>query len=162
MYHLVYCSRATAAFSAEQLAALLAQARAFNQRHGLTGVLLYTLDRRFLQVLEGDKHAVRTLYHGHITADPRHAGCRVLSEGPWAQRNFPDWRMGFVTAGGFDAPTAPGRAQVRGLRQLLSLVAPAYPELGHLLQEFVRECDRVDQLAAPAERLTSECLPFHS
>ena len=58
MYHLIYRSQATAAFNAAQLTSLLEQARAFNRRQNLTGLLLCTPDQQFLQVLEGDEQAV--------------------------------------------------------------------------------------------------------
>ena len=97
LHQLIYQSQSLVPFEAPELRALLAQSRRHNGRCGITGVLLYTPDGRFLQVLEGEEHAVRDLYH-HIAQDPRHACCRVLDEGPSAKRSFAHLSMGFRAA----------------------------------------------------------------
>jgi hypothetical protein len=53
LYHLIYESQVTRPFSKPELVNLLQQARQFNEANGITGLLLYTPDGRFLQVLEG-------------------------------------------------------------------------------------------------------------
>ena len=139
MYHLIYRSQATAPLEPAQLTQLRDQARAFNQRHDLTGLLLYSPDHEFLQVLEGEEDAVRALYHQHIAHDPRHRDCFVLSEGPWLHRSFPDWRMGLLTPGHLDAATPPGFLAGSRLRRLLSRLAQAHPGLDQLVREFVAQ-----------------------
>lgn len=93
LYLLVYQSQATVPFEAPELLALQQQAQAHNRAHGITGVLLHTADGRFLQLLEGEAAAVRTLYHHAIVHDPRHRDCHVLAEGPCRARSFPHWSM---------------------------------------------------------------------
>ena len=92
----------------EELAALLRRARAHNQDHRLTGLLLYAADtREFVQVLEGPRDELARLYQ-RIAADPRHHHIFVLHEGLAAGRMFPDWRMAFVPTATQDLSTATG------------------------------------------------------
>ena len=136
LYQLIYQSQALVPFETSDLNALLNQARAFNLEHNITGLLLYTPDGRFLQVLEGEQAIVHHLYYDRIVADPRHFNCRVLADGPCLQRSFSDWSMGFRVADAQD------------LRKLLRNVPadapslnvprpPTRPELLELLLEFV-------------------------
>ena len=136
LYHLVYQSQALVPFEAAELTALLQQSRSHNQRVHITGLLLYSPDGRFLQILEGEDTDVRQLYYQLILSDPRHYQCRVLGEGNCAERSFADWNMGFRIA------------QEKDLHALLendSLNAPTRhgpkptirPELLELLLEFV-------------------------
>ncbi|GAA3975889.1 BLUF domain-containing protein [Hymenobacter antarcticus] len=143
MYHLIYRSQATQPFDASQLTRLLEQARASNLHQDLTGLLLYTPDQQFLQVLEGDEQAVRTLYYEHIMHDPRHDDCFVISEGVWTHRSFPDWKMGFLTDQHTDELTKPGFLEISGLRLVLSLLASNHPGLSRLLLEFVKRYDKI-------------------
>lgn len=145
MYHLIYRSRATATLDASQLTSILEQARAFNRHQNLTGLLVCTPDQQFLQVLEGDERAVRTLYYEHIAADPRHHDCSVLSEGPGMHFSFPNWSMGFLTSEHVDVSTNPGILEISRLHLVLPLLAPSHPGLSlrHLLLDFVKQYERV-------------------
>lgn len=117
LYQLVYQSQSLVPFEKPELLVLLQRARAFNQRHHITGLLLYTPDGRFLQVLEGAKEDVRHLYYERILADPRHFNCQVFGEGPCPARLFADWSMAFRPA------------QAHDLRLLLGCVPPDNPAL---------------------------------
>ena len=97
MFHLVYASSATKAFTKLELQELLQKARNNNVELGLTGMLLYK-DGNFMQVLEGQKEVVRKLANT-IEADDRHTGILVLLQGESEERNFPDWSMGFRDLG---------------------------------------------------------------
>jgi hypothetical protein len=147
LFQIIYQSMSLVPFEGAELTALLQHSQASNRRNGISGVLLYTPDGRFLQVLEGERDAVRALYHERIARDPRHFNCQVLSEGPSPERCFPSWSMGFRTA------------QAQDLRKLLTPVpasSPALlvprphtrPELLALLQEFVASGE-----AGPAREL---------
>jgi len=100
LYHIIYHSLATGpeGMAPEALADLLRQARAYNQGHRLTGLLLYAaLTKEFVQVLEGPRDEVELIYQ-KIAHDPRHKHAFVLHQGPSEYRMFPDWRMGFAHA----------------------------------------------------------------
>ena len=99
LYHIIYHSLATGqGLSPAALAELLRQARAYNQGHRLTGLLLYTdLTQEFVQVLEGPRDEVEGVYQ-RIAHDPRHKHAFVLHEALADHRMFPDWRMGFARA----------------------------------------------------------------
>lgn len=95
LHHLIYESQATRPFTETELANLLQQARLRNKAKGLTGILLYAQDGRFIQVLEGEVDAVYELYFRHITHDARHTQLTLLANGQLDTRRFRDWRMGF-------------------------------------------------------------------
>lgn len=96
LIRLVYASesRLVDANRRAELDRMLASARRFNDRNGITGFLLAT-DRAFAQVLEGQQDNVAETY-GRIVMDPRHAAVRLLIEEPIAARSFPGWAMGIA------------------------------------------------------------------
>jgi hypothetical protein len=93
MHHIVYLSWATTPFSDEQLRTLLHHARRRNTEVGITGFLLYG-NNCFLQVLEGEEVAVRSLYE-YIKGDARHRDVTAYADKPIAQRAFAEWAMAF-------------------------------------------------------------------
>lgn len=95
LYSLVYTSFALTLFDESELEALLTQARAANERAGITGMLLYR-NGRFIQFLEGPEDAVRDLL-ARIAADSRHTDLRVLVDGRPSTRQFAEWTMGYET-----------------------------------------------------------------
>ena len=148
IYQLIYQSQSLVPFKKEEIVTLLANCRAYNTTHNITGLVLYTPDGRFLQVLEGDENAVRSLYLNRISADPRHFISRIYSEGPALKRSFPTWPLGFR------------EASANVLRTLLSNVPPdrpgllvprphTRPELLKLLKEFLAHCDVAAHLPDP-------------
>ncbi|HTV58020.1 MAG TPA: BLUF domain-containing protein [Verrucomicrobiae bacterium] len=94
MISLVYVSRAAAPFSNLQLVELLEKCRENNESFGVTGILLYK-DGRFMQALEGDEDAVRSVM-AKISADPRHGDIAILVMEPALEREFAEWSMGFA------------------------------------------------------------------
>ena len=148
-YQLIFQSQSMVPFETPEMLVMLRKARASNTHREISGLLLYTPDGRFLQVIEGRREAVRHLYYNRIAADPRHYNCRVYDEGPCWERAFPQWSMGFRTA----------TAAV--LRTLLSYVPPdgpgllvprphTRPELLALLQEFVASGEGITELEETA------------
>lgn len=95
LHHLIYESQATQLFSEAELANLLRQARKYNEANGLSGILLYASDGRFVQVLEGEVDHVHELYFRHISRDKRHKYLTLLADSRLKERRFPDWRMGY-------------------------------------------------------------------
>ena len=94
MHRLIYYST-IAPKAAPRLKALLDEildeARPRNASLGVTGALLFC-NNHFLQVLEGEKHAVLQVY-GAISSDPRHTGLQILESRPVASRQFQDWNL---------------------------------------------------------------------
>ena len=132
LHHLVYQSYATVPVGEAELTRLLAQSRAYNATHGITGLLLYN-DGRFVQLLEGSEAAVRAVF-ARIIRDPRHAGVVALADGPAAHRLFTEWSMAFravdraalaALTGYADPDRAGGFAGAQGV--------PPDPGLGALL-----------------------------
>ena len=121
MHELIYRSRATGPFDRTEIGKILATARRENERHGVTGLLLYS-DASFLQVLEGDAEAVQETF-ARITVDPRHRDIEVLAHAPIERRAHPDWTMGFHHLDGF--LVAPGEVlDLDRARAVLALHAP--------------------------------------
>lgn len=106
MYCLVYVSSAAAGLNQADLLALLSRSRDNNLRLGITGMLLYK-DGSFLQLLEGERPAVRKLFEV-IKADPRHHGAIVLLEQDTKSRAFEDWSMGFRNLSDDSVHSTPG------------------------------------------------------
>jgi hypothetical protein len=94
LVRLIYASRVAAPLAADDLAAIVRQARTHNAAQGITGVLCCS-DEHFLQVLEGGRPAVNRLY-AHIVADPRHRDVELLAYEQIGERHFAGWSMGQV------------------------------------------------------------------
>ncbi len=93
MYHLVYTSHATKEFAEHDLIELLKECRVSNKENGITGMLLY-LEGKFIQVLEGEKIAVDSIY-AKIKGDRRHTKVTTVIQGNSPERIFKGWTMGF-------------------------------------------------------------------
>ena len=109
MFFLVYVSSAVRPFSPTELVDLLTNCHENNAALGITGMLLYK-DGNFMQVLEGEEAVVRMLY-AKVGRDSRHRGLLTLLEGPRAERQFPDWSMGFRDLNAPDALATPGYSE---------------------------------------------------
>lgn len=96
LVRLLYASRATGPIDDALVASILERSQKYNLEHGITG-LLCTSARAgvFLQVLEGGRAAVNTLY-GSILRDPRHKDVTLLAYEEITERRFAGWRMGNV------------------------------------------------------------------
>ncbi|UOQ69389.1 BLUF domain-containing protein [Hymenobacter volaticus] len=91
VYHVLYRSQTKLGLVLPDVEALVNWSRHYNHEHHLTGLLLYS-DDRFVQLLEGEEIAVRTLF-ARIQQDARHTQVVTLSEGPGPQRWFAEWSM---------------------------------------------------------------------
>ncbi len=93
-HELIYVSLANWKLSPDELLALLLQSREKNARLDITGLLVYH-DQEFMQLLEGEKDVIFTLYDT-IVGDKRHSQVHLLWDGPIAARSFRDWSMAFL------------------------------------------------------------------
>ena len=94
LVRMMYASRAADTVNDDELAAILRVSRRRNLACGVTGVLCLTNDI-FLQVIEGGRTAVSTLYN-RIVTDPRHRDVELLHYAEIGERRFAGWSMGQV------------------------------------------------------------------
>lgn len=99
VYQLIYASEAKLSDDASSLnfeiSRILIHSKRHNSKHNINGVL-YCANGYFFQVLEGEKHAVLTLFE-HIKSDTRHFNVRVLREGIVSHAQFQQWSMHLVS-----------------------------------------------------------------
>ncbi|MCW5699979.1 MAG: BLUF domain-containing protein, partial [Rhodospirillales bacterium] len=94
VYRLLYISKAKRDLNDQDLGQILAVSRANNSKMDITGLLLY-LDREFLQVLEGGKQEVDSLFK-KISSDDRHFTVKCLQAVEVDDRLFGDWSMAYL------------------------------------------------------------------
>lgn len=90
---LIYISVAKRA-SPHDVNEILKSAHKNNPQLGITGVLVL-VGNTFIQVLEGPKEAVSSLFE-IISRDERHRDIQCLSQQPIEERAFSDWSMAYV------------------------------------------------------------------
>ena len=99
VYQIIYASKAIGDLSENDLISILTRARQFNQSTHITGTLVYHRGF-FLQIIEGAKANVTSLFYSQITNDKRHYNITVFHEGYALKREFPNWQMGFYGTSG--------------------------------------------------------------
>jgi hypothetical protein len=96
LVRLLYASRAAKEIDDALVASILESSQKHNAENGITGILCtYSQGNVFLQVLEGGRGAVNTLYEA-IVRDPRHRDVTLLDYAEIKERRFANWRMGSV------------------------------------------------------------------
>lgn len=116
MHYVIYVSQANKPMDAAALESLLSFSRAKNTEKDITGLLIYRYSPdadsgHFIQMLEGDDGAVRTLYE-KIKRDKRHHTILLLGEGEIPARMFSEWAMGFKNVDDTLLARLPGHARV--------------------------------------------------
>jgi len=106
LIHMAYVSTQTRDMEATDLLKLLQEARALNASRDITGLLLHK-NESFFQVLEGRREQVMATFES-ITRDERHEGVEVLFDEALEEREFSDWRMGFIDLDGIDVSMLQG------------------------------------------------------
>ena len=132
--HVLYRSQAVHPFGEQELTALLEESRAWNQVHGITGLLCYN-EGHFVQLIEGAPEQVYQLY-ARIQRDPRHRQVTTLSDAAEAQRFFADWQMAFVNAENHDFYWLLTYLEAREQRLVLPHTPITEPHLLTLLTAF--------------------------
>ncbi len=92
-YELIYHSVANENNTSQDIKDILKEAREFNLSKNITGCLL-AYNNEFLQILEGEKVEVLSLYK-NIVKDKRHIGPIILHQGEIQERVFPTWTMAY-------------------------------------------------------------------
>ncbi len=93
MHYKFYISKSTQHFGDLDLLDMLKDFRKNNHLNQVTGMLFYRAGH-FLQVIEGEKHIIETLY-SKIARDSRHIEIRTLLEGDIGNRMFGHWDMAY-------------------------------------------------------------------
>lgn len=106
LFHLGYVSTETGDMGTQSMIELMAEARRVNTDRDITGLLLHR-EKSFYQVLEGSEAEVKKTF-SQIERDERHTAVDVLFEGTIEEREFPDWRMGFLNLDGVELETLQG------------------------------------------------------
>jgi Sensors of blue-light using FAD len=103
MIRLIYVSRAVEPQTGTLTESILRKAHAWNRQNDITGVLCQG-QGVFLQVLEGDRGKVTSLY-ARIHADPRHRDLELIHCESITQRRYGDWSMAHVQLSDVDPQT---------------------------------------------------------
>ena len=93
LYSVIYKSKANAALSYEAVRRMLLKAKHFNKVHHITGCILY-YKFQFIQLIEGDKKNIESLY-SKIKADKRHHDVETLLSKPSKDSLWSEWSMAF-------------------------------------------------------------------
>ena len=91
MYYLIYTSTAEPEVDEVELYDILNRSVKNNKELDITGMLVYH-DGSFIQLLEGDRERVHSIYR-KIKNDARHRNVIKLSSGEHEDRCFPNWSM---------------------------------------------------------------------
>jgi hypothetical protein len=94
LFHLIYVSSSNGLMNEEQLSDLLESIRPLNEKHSITGMLLYQ-EGNIMQIIEGEKKSITQLFR-NIQSDHRHTRIIKLIEEPISSRNFSDWTMSYL------------------------------------------------------------------
>jgi hypothetical protein len=94
VHHLIYASRAKEGLALKELQAVLDAAEIFNTENNITGALVFGRGM-FLQVIEGERTRLSTLYH-KLLKDERHMNIELMEFQEKPAREFPAWRMKLV------------------------------------------------------------------
>ena len=93
LVELSYLSEAISDMSFLGLMRLLESARTFNQKNGITGILLYD-NQQFGQIIEGERANVMKVWK-RIQEDKRHHRVELLEIREISERSFPEWLLRF-------------------------------------------------------------------
>ena len=108
---LAWSSIPSSSFSAARLNQIIAPSRRNNERHHISGMLLFT-GAHFLSILEGEERDLDDLWW-RLERDPRHCDLFRIGNELCGKRLYPEWQMAFDVDSEVDA-------QIESLRSLQS------------------------------------------
>jgi hypothetical protein len=91
LIQVIYVSAATSVISEHDTAELLKEVRKTNRKHDVSGIMLY-VGGCLLMLLEGEAHKVDAASRQIVA---QKCEMRAIYREPIAEREFPDWIMGF-------------------------------------------------------------------
>lgn len=94
MRQLLYTSTEAECLSFADIHELLLEARRWNAKNGVTGLLLHAPNGRFIQLIEGEATKIDEVF-ARICYDQRHNDVNILIDDDVEERLFPGWEMGF-------------------------------------------------------------------
>jgi len=161
LFHLIYRSRLSAAWNPQQVSDISCRAAELNRTLGVTGLLVCD-GQYFLQILEGEREVVETLY-ARIRQDPRHHQVVTLVAEPIRARYFAQWSMGLVALGPA-MDMMPDREVSDDQRHYLNLAARQLYELDDhrfkiIFHAFTHGRWRVDVTSPLAPPVAARSLP---
>ncbi len=110
LIHAIYVSVVPTTLSEHDTVRFLTKARTVNRKNDVSGMMLYT-HGRLLLLLEGEDASV-DLACGTIFSDKREY--QVLLKEPIAEREFPEWTLGFETVEAAEAARLLGKPPLFG------------------------------------------------
>ena len=119
---LAWSSVPSPSFSAARLNEIVAQSRRNNERHHLSGMLLFT-GAHFLGILEGEERDLGNLW-SRMERDQRHRELIHIGDGLCGNRWFPEWMMAYTDH------TVVG-LQIEKLRSAEAWIASKWAEMIH-------------------------------
>lgn len=135
LIQLVYVSLSSSnELSEDDLKNLLVEIRKKNKVKGVTGLLLYN-NGSFIQVIEGEKLMIRSLYN-KIEKDSRHNTIVMLAENKIKKRSFPDWTMGYFQISNKQAAQIPGFSDFIDPESRRKILENSTTEVMYLLNSF--------------------------
>ena len=93
VYSIIYKSKAQTDFNVFDIHKMLQKAKYFNKVKKITGLIIYHKSQ-FIQLIEGDKDAINSLYSS-IQADKRHYDVETLLSKSSNQSLWNEWSMAF-------------------------------------------------------------------
>jgi len=96
LIQLIYASRSARVLGPADIKDILGASQRNNTRAGITGALCLN-NGIFLQLLEGDRTAVNSLYH-RLLKDGRHRDTAILDLSEIPHRRFTGWSMGLIAS----------------------------------------------------------------
>lgn len=95
IFQMAYVSKTAENLSSKDCQQIIASSQRNNPAAGVSGGLLLC-DGWFIQILEGGVGSVNTVYQ-RIADDPRHRYPTIIGAEYLLRRDFPDWKMRFIS-----------------------------------------------------------------
>jgi len=139
LIQLIYVSAATPDISEDDTAELLKEARKTNRKNDVSGMMLY-MGGCFLMLLEGEAYNVNAASRQIVALKP---DMRAIYREPVAEREFPDWIMGFEAVAPAEAARLLGEPlEVDSVSRFARIEAPIAKTLLSILGRRRWQSDR--------------------
>ena len=137
---LIYTSQAAVPMDEAVLNDILETARSTNQKLNITGFLVFD-GEYFVQLLEGEKNSIESLY-AKIAKDPRHTGANEVLRAHSASRCFSNWSMAFVIAEPGSVAKLGGSITREGVVELVASLRDREDTVVGIIADFLIELYR--------------------